>query len=226
MFKNNITSDKAPNPVVKWLCFLNNPSPKSWYRAHNASIFTAAKEFRHNSSKENLISAWFLNPVLYRLMFAQAILEDPIFATEVIESGIDSLTDEIKNEFLKHLINKIEKELEEKYTGDLSKDLEYFADPRNQGVSIMVSFKNFYPSEYPIQDSKKNKNILTGNISAFNLLTSRMEWLKAEEVNVFDNLIIGRHIEKLFCLIDQWNDLDFVSSWQTNGISTYDLNDK
>lgn len=223
MFENNITSDKAPNPVHKWLDFLKNPSPKSWYRAHNASIFTAAEEFRKNSSEENDISAWFLNPVLYRLMFAQAILEEPTFATAAVETGINNISDEIKNEFLKNLIEKIEKELEKKYTGDLIKDLEYFADPRGPGVSIILNFQNFYPTEYPIQNNKKNKNILTGNINAFNLLTSRSKWFKAEEVNVFDNHIIAPQIDKLYGFIDQWNDLDFVSSWQTHGKPTYDL---
>jgi len=62
--------------VVCWLAFIENPSPKHWYRAHNASIlegYEYAKPFLKEETKDEQT---FILTVKYRLLFAQKLIEE------------------------------------------------------------------------------------------------------------------------------------------------------
>lgn len=72
---------KAPNQektneVELWLQYIDGPSSRSWYRAHNASIISGYVDFTHHAREETQYEQTFMNEVLYRVLFAQAMVED------------------------------------------------------------------------------------------------------------------------------------------------------
>ncbi|MFP8967395.1 hypothetical protein ACKC9G_12505 [Pokkaliibacter sp. CJK22405] len=74
MYAEEVQYPAAPAPVQAWLHFLHCPSSESWYRAHNTSILAGFEEYRELAFEENAIEQKFLNIILYRLMFAQALV--------------------------------------------------------------------------------------------------------------------------------------------------------
>jgi hypothetical protein len=76
----NEDDHEVNNEISLWLEYLKNPSPRSWYRAHNASIVRAYLDFMHYAHHETIYEQTFINEVLYRVLFAQAMVEeDTIF---------------------------------------------------------------------------------------------------------------------------------------------------
>jgi len=71
---------ELPVPVVFWLDFLEKPSSGNWYKAHNSSIISGYGEFAHLAQKEVHAEQVFINMVLYRLLYAQAMVESEHFA--------------------------------------------------------------------------------------------------------------------------------------------------
>lgn len=69
-----------PVATLLWLDYLKNPGPKTWYRAHNHSIIAAYLKYPGLAQKEILAEQVFINKVLYRLLFAQAMVEAEQFA--------------------------------------------------------------------------------------------------------------------------------------------------
>lgn len=68
------TGAAVGHPVRAWLDYIAEPSGERWYRAHNTSIvrgyIDAVSEARAESSDEQ----YFMNEVLYRLLFAEALV--------------------------------------------------------------------------------------------------------------------------------------------------------
>lgn len=62
-------------PVMLWLSYIQEPSPKHWYRAHNSSITQGYLRNFAAVRLENKYEQYFVNIVLYRLLFAQAMVE-------------------------------------------------------------------------------------------------------------------------------------------------------
>ncbi|MEH3023472.1 MAG: hypothetical protein PGN19_12150 [Pseudomonas oryzihabitans] len=73
---HGLPGDQAPFPTRCWLDFIAEPTPRHWYRAHNASILAGFQRHEDDARLENAIGQDFLNITLYRLMFAQALVED------------------------------------------------------------------------------------------------------------------------------------------------------
>lgn len=71
---------KVPVQVDFWLDFIDTPSSKHWYRAHNSSIIAAYEKYTELAKDEILAEQVFINMVLYRLLFAQAMVESEHFA--------------------------------------------------------------------------------------------------------------------------------------------------
>jgi hypothetical protein len=65
----------AGNEVEHWREFISNPTSKIWYRAHNASIVRGYLESKNEAEKEDLPEQLFINMVLYRVLFAEAMVE-------------------------------------------------------------------------------------------------------------------------------------------------------
>ncbi|MEP7107020.1 MAG: FAD-dependent oxidoreductase [Ferruginibacter sp.] len=79
-FDGGISSEGEKNGVLKWIDYLKDPSPKTWYRAHNASIATGYLQFIHLANEEEKSEQIFVNEVLIRLLFAQSMVEGEDFA--------------------------------------------------------------------------------------------------------------------------------------------------
>ncbi|MEX2370133.1 MAG: hypothetical protein WD578_03925 [Bacteroidales bacterium] len=75
-----INEADIPVPVHHWLQFIDEPSSKHWYRAHNSSIIGAYYKFAHLAEQEIHPEQVFINMVLYRLLYAQAMVEAEHFA--------------------------------------------------------------------------------------------------------------------------------------------------
>lgn len=64
-----------PAPVRLWLDYIQTPNEHSWYRAHNGSISRAYPDRTHAARNEDANEQEFMNIVLYRLLYAQAVVE-------------------------------------------------------------------------------------------------------------------------------------------------------
>lgn len=65
----------ARDPIRFWLDYFKSPSPRTWYRAHNASITRAYMQHCAEAEDENEAEQEFVNIVLYRLLYAHALVE-------------------------------------------------------------------------------------------------------------------------------------------------------
>lgn len=71
--------DGAPVPVDAWLAYFAAPSSRSWYRAHNTAIVAGYAECLGPAGSEPRTEQVFVNMVLYRLLFAQGMVEGAEF---------------------------------------------------------------------------------------------------------------------------------------------------
>ncbi|KTT41016.1 hypothetical protein SB5_04480 [Pseudomonas oryzihabitans] len=81
--QHDIPGDQAPFPTRCWLDFIAEPTPSHWYRAHNSSILDGFHRYEDDARLENEVGQEFLNITLYRLMFAQALVEDATIFGEI-----------------------------------------------------------------------------------------------------------------------------------------------
>ncbi len=70
-----LDSPDLPVPVQHWLEYFRKPSAISWYRAHNGSIVQSYLDYADLAARESAPEQAFLNIVLYRLLFAEALTE-------------------------------------------------------------------------------------------------------------------------------------------------------
>lgn len=61
--------------VRAWQTYIREPSPKTWYRAHDASIVTGFLDAVELAHAEPWSERVFVNIVLYRLLYAQGLVE-------------------------------------------------------------------------------------------------------------------------------------------------------
>jgi len=115
-----------PAPVAYWLAYLRGPSASSWYRAHNASI--ASGYLRHADSARAEIAAEqvFLNMVLYRLLYAQSMVQE----------DAPGLLGWLARTLRRWKLRGLER---------------LMADPRSPSVDVIVHLPDFYPRHYPLQ---------------------------------------------------------------------------
>lgn len=78
--ESGIAKTAVPLPAQFWMDFIENPSDSSWYRAHNSSIIDGYLKYPMLAKKENHAEQILINIVLYRLLFAQAMVEGKDFA--------------------------------------------------------------------------------------------------------------------------------------------------
>jgi hypothetical protein len=72
----------APSsPAVRlWLEFIETPTARNWYRAHNASIVSAYLEHRDLAEGESMPERFFMNVALGRVLYAHALVGAPRLA--------------------------------------------------------------------------------------------------------------------------------------------------
>jgi len=66
--------------VRHWVTFLRHPSPRAWYRAHNASIVAGYLQNRHLVAGEMLLERFFMDVALLRVLHAHSLLARPRLA--------------------------------------------------------------------------------------------------------------------------------------------------
>jgi hypothetical protein len=69
-------SPSAPT-IGLWMQFAAEPSARSWYRAHNASIVAAYLEHRELAERESALERFFMNVVLLRVLYAHSLVAAP-----------------------------------------------------------------------------------------------------------------------------------------------------
>lgn len=73
--ERGVPADQLPAPARLWLKFISDPNERSWYRAHNASICSGYVQHSNYACAESRNERVFLNMVLYRLLYAQGLVE-------------------------------------------------------------------------------------------------------------------------------------------------------
>jgi hypothetical protein len=66
--------------VRLWLAFIEKPTARNWYRAHNASIVGAYLEHRELAEAESAAERFFMNVALGRVLYAHALVGAPRLA--------------------------------------------------------------------------------------------------------------------------------------------------
>jgi hypothetical protein len=66
--------------VDLWIAFIEQPTARTWYRAHNASIVAAYLDHRQLAAAESRTERFFLNVVLTRVLYAHALVAAPRLA--------------------------------------------------------------------------------------------------------------------------------------------------
>ena len=76
------TAARSPSrpAVTRWGEFLQAPSPRSWYWAHNASIVAGYIQHRHLANAELPVERFFMDVALGRVLFVHALVSDPRLA--------------------------------------------------------------------------------------------------------------------------------------------------
>ena len=74
-------SGEPSSPSVRlWLAFIDDPTARNWYRAHNASIVTAYLEQRGLAEEESPPERFFMNVALGRVLYAHSLVAAPRLA--------------------------------------------------------------------------------------------------------------------------------------------------
>jgi hypothetical protein len=69
----------ADPPAGSWMSYMQAPGERTWYRAHNSSIAAGYERHLTTAGSEPRSEQIFVNMVLYRLLFAQALVEGAVF---------------------------------------------------------------------------------------------------------------------------------------------------
>jgi hypothetical protein len=70
----------SSSTVRLWLAFIEEPTARNWYRAHNASIVRAYLENRSIAETESKPERFFMNVALGRVLYAHALVAAPRLA--------------------------------------------------------------------------------------------------------------------------------------------------
>jgi hypothetical protein len=63
--------------IELWMTFLAEPTARTWYRAHNASIVAAYLDHTDLAEQEGAVERFFLNVVLLRVLYAHSLVAAP-----------------------------------------------------------------------------------------------------------------------------------------------------
>jgi hypothetical protein len=120
-------ADVASESVRFWLRYFRKPSRRAWYRAHNGSIASGYLQHADIAATESDAERTFVNMVLYRVLYAQALVEGE--APGLIYR------------LIRWLIG---------HSAVLSELESVIADPRGPSVDLLVHLPDFYPRHYPL----------------------------------------------------------------------------
>ena len=72
--------EPSSTAVKLWLEFIERPTGRNWYRAHNSSIVSAYLDHQDLARVENTVERFFLNVVLLRVLYAHSLVAAPRLA--------------------------------------------------------------------------------------------------------------------------------------------------
>jgi len=75
-----LPGEASSQTIAHWMSFIAEPTPRSWYRAHNASIVSAYLENRDLAELESMPERFFCNVALLRVLYAHALVAAPRLA--------------------------------------------------------------------------------------------------------------------------------------------------
>lgn len=130
----------ACEAVQLWLRYFRQPSRKSWYRAHNGSIAAGYLQAMTAAGAESRAEQIFVNIVLYRVLYAQALAE----------GDAPGLFAWFERKILR-------------YSALLAKLESLLADPRGLSVDVLVHLPDFYPRHYPLTDDDLRHLLMQGH---------------------------------------------------------------
>ena len=79
VFKANLSGTTFSQPIRFWLAYLRLPTAQSWYKAHNASIVQGYLDEVTSAKQEMSEEQVFMNEVLSRVLYAQAMVKGQAF---------------------------------------------------------------------------------------------------------------------------------------------------
>jgi hypothetical protein len=72
---------EASSPSIElWMAFIEAPTPRTWYRAHNATIVAAYLDNRDLADAESKPERFFLNVALLRVLYVHTLVAAPSLA--------------------------------------------------------------------------------------------------------------------------------------------------
>src|SRR5947208_5802913 len=77
---DGLVGKPSSRAVRLWLAFIETPTARNWYRAHNASIVGAYLEHRELAEAESPAERFFMNVALGRVLYAHALNAAPRLA--------------------------------------------------------------------------------------------------------------------------------------------------
>jgi hypothetical protein len=79
VFEANLSGVTFSQAVQFWLAYLRFPTARSWYKAHNSSIAQAYLDAVSSAKQERTEEQIFMNEVLSRVLYAQAMVNGKAF---------------------------------------------------------------------------------------------------------------------------------------------------
>lgn len=74
-----LSTNHIPIAVQHWLNYIASPNEVTWYKAHNSSIVAGYEVANSLAFKETAYEQYFMSIVLYRLLYAQSMVEGVSF---------------------------------------------------------------------------------------------------------------------------------------------------
>jgi deazaflavin-dependent oxidoreductase (nitroreductase family) len=76
-FSGNLAGPVSSPTIDHWMAFVDDPTARAWYRAHNGSVVAGYLEHRDLAEAENAAERFFMNVVLCRVLFTHALVAAP-----------------------------------------------------------------------------------------------------------------------------------------------------
>jgi hypothetical protein len=74
---DGLAGPPSSQTIEHWMSFFAQPTPRSWYRAHNATIVSGYLEHRGLAEQESEPERFFCNVALLRVLYAHALVAAP-----------------------------------------------------------------------------------------------------------------------------------------------------
>jgi hypothetical protein len=85
--------EQSSRAIELWLSFIGEPTPRTWYRAHNATIVCGYLENRDVAEAESKPERFFLNVALLRVLYVHALVAAPRLALGLFAAVGPALAD-------------------------------------------------------------------------------------------------------------------------------------